>query len=148
MQSAMFPGQISGQASGVQNRLRGGLSHIEGPLGGSGSGIFSSMQSSGGSINATGQNSISLRGNYDEGTIEMMSHDMSYSAIYLHDMQFRKSRGMNQYESLEDIRARAMWQRQDSNQPVVSPMPNIQEKSSEEESTEELNTDKLSTSER
>jgi hypothetical protein len=40
-----------------------------------------------------------------------------------------------------------MWQRQDSNQPVVSPMPNIQEKSSEEESTEELNTDKLSTSE-
>jgi hypothetical protein len=100
MQSTMFPGQISGQASGVQHRLRGGLSHIEGPLGGSGSGIFSSMQSSDGSINATGQNSISLRGNYDEGTIELMSHDMSYSAIYLHDMQFRKSRGTNQYESV------------------------------------------------
>lgn len=141
MQSAMFPGHLSGHASTVQPRLRGGLSHIEGPLGGSGSGIFSSMQSSGGSLNA--QNSLSLRGNYDEGTIEMMSHDMSYSAIYLHDMQFRKSRGVNQYESLEDIRARAMWQRQDSNQPAVSPMPNIQEKSSEEESTEELNTDKM-----
>ena len=148
MQSAMFPGQISAQASGVQHRLRGGLSHIEGPVGGSGSGIFSSMQSSSGSINPATLTSVNLHGQFDEGTLEMMSHDMSYSAIYLHDMQYRKSRGLNQYESLDDIRARAMWQRQDSNQPTVSPMPNIQEKSSEEESTEELNTDKLFTSDR
>ncbi|XP_071154798.1 autophagy-related protein 9A-like [Mytilus edulis] len=146
MQSAMFPGPISTLASGVQPRLRGGLSHIEGPLGGSGSGIFSSMQSSSGSISNTAPSSLSLRGNYDEGTIEMLSHDMSYSAIYLHDMQFRKAKGNNQYETLEDVRARSMWQRQDSNQPTVSTMPNIQEKSSEEESTEEVNTDKLFTS--
>jgi hypothetical protein len=60
------------------NRLRGGLSHIEGPLGGSGSGIFSSMQSSDGSINATGQNSISLRGNYDTNNKCKFSFHINY----------------------------------------------------------------------
>lgn len=133
-QSTLLPGQSS-----TGHRLRGGLSHCEGPISGSGSGVYNSMQSSG--------TMSSIRGNYDEGTLELMSNDMSYSAIYLHDMQHKKLHGTNQYESLEDAQARAMWQRQDSNQPM-SAMPNIQEKSSEEESTEELNTDRLYTSDK
>lgn len=38
------------------------------------------------------------------------------------------------YENIEEMRARNLWQRQDSNQgPVHAGMPNIQEKREEEE---------------
>ena len=68
---------------------------------------------------------------YDEGQIEMLSAEMSISALYMHDLRTRRARGYG-YETLDDIRARALWQRHDT--PQVTPssggtptMPNIEE---------------------
>ena len=74
----------------------------------------------------------------DEGSLELMSQDMSVSALYLHDLQSRRQRGQGHlgYENLEDLRARNLWQRQDSNNPrpgAAAGMYSIQEKKEEEE---------------
>lgn len=77
--------------------------------------------------------SVSTR-TYDEGQLELLNNEMSFSALYMHDLRTRRLRGMS-YESMEDIRARALWQRHDSAQATPSsggatPMPNIQEEDS------------------
>ena len=83
---------------------------------------------------------------YDEGQLEMLNNEMSFSALYMHDLRTRRLRGMS-YESMEDIRARALWQRPDSAQVtpssgVAGPMPNIQE----EESATDIESQRASTS--
>lgn len=143
-------------ASGANPKLRGALSQCEGPMTGSGHRIMSSMYSSGGSgqggpptmlappTSILPPHSLSIHGaslqsqptsvstrTYDEGQLELLNNEMSFSALYMHDLRTRRARGMT-YESMEDIRARALWQRHDSTQATPSsggatPMPNIQE---------------------
>jgi hypothetical protein len=65
-----------------------------------------------------------------------MSTDMSFSALYMHDLRTRRARGY--YENLDDIRARSLWQRHDTPQATPSsggttPMPNIEEQPMEED---------------
>lgn len=142
--------------SGANPKLRGALSQCEGPMTGSGHRIMSSMYSSGGSgqggpptmlappTSILPPHSLSIHGaslqsqptsvstrTYDEGQLELLNNEMSFSALYMHDLRTRRARGMT-YESMEDIRARALWQRHDSTQATPSsggatPMPNIQE---------------------
>jgi len=67
---------------------------------------------------------------YDEGTLEYLSAEMSFSALYMHDIHmFRLSHGRQEAIS-EDDRARAVWQTDTSlppSPPSFMPMPNIQE---------------------
>lgn len=146
-------------ASGTNPKLRGALSQCEGPLTGSGGRIMTSTYTSGGSAQGGPPttlvppptllplHSLSIYGTslqsqptsvstrtYDEGQLELLNNEMSFSALYMHDLRTRRLRGMS-YESMEDIRARALWQRHDSAQATPSsggatPMPNIQEEDS------------------
>lgn len=128
-------GYMSTSGLSQPSHLKGAISNCEGP-------IVSSMNSSGslqGSL--SGFTSLNSRQQFDEGTIELLSHDMSFSALYMHDLRHRRLRG---YDNLDDIRARALWQHQDqsTHQPISlrqdSPgsgihMPDIQETPQEEE---------------
>lgn len=126
-------------------KLRGAVSQTEGPLSGSGGTMTSfyspstsmqhprSLQATGSLIQPT---SVSQR-QYDEGQIELMSTEMSFSALFMHDLRTRRVRGFP-YENLDDIRARSLWQRHDASQVTPSsggttPMPNIEEKPLEED---------------
>lgn len=143
IQSGMYPQStqvsMAPSVSGVHHRLRGAISTAEGPLERSIGGPVGTMQGSTSMIGSGlgGYHSIgSSKPSVDEGSLELLSHDMSVSALYLHDLQSRKQRGQGQmgYENIEEMRARNLWQRQDSNQgPVHAGMPNIQEKREEEE---------------
>lgn len=117
-----------------QFNVRGAVSHTEGPLGSS-SGILGSLHTSGslqGSLIGHSPSNIHI----DEGTIEMLSNDMSFSALYMHEMRHRRSRGVS--EQLEDLHARALWQQRPESLPHISTvqphMPGIQETPQEEES--------------
>ncbi|KAK3105011.1 hypothetical protein FSP39_015123 [Pinctada imbricata] len=153
IQSTLYPhstnASLSPSVGGVHHRLRGGIAHAEGPIGGASTGILGSMQSSGSLHGSAFRNQTPFSARQvDEGTLELMSHDMSFSALYLHDLQQKRVKGQGQpYENLEDIRARAMWNRHDSNQATtaVTPgggMPNIQER----EETEKENQQDVRTS--
>ncbi|XP_062598344.1 autophagy-related protein 9A-like [Saccostrea cucullata] len=133
-QVSMAPG-----TTGIQHKLRGAISTIEGPLEQSINGPLANIQGSSSMINSGGgfYSIGSSKPSVDEGSLELLSHDMSVSALYLHDLQSRKQRGQAQtggYENLEDIRARALWQRPESNQAAGHAlMPNIQERMEEED---------------
>ncbi|XP_056007904.1 autophagy-related protein 9A-like isoform X2 [Ostrea edulis] len=143
VRSGLYPNStqvsMAPSVTGIHHRLRGALSAAEGPLDRSISGPFTNMQASTSMMNSGyGFHSLSSsKPSVDEGSLELMSHDMSVSALYLHDLQSRKMRGQSQiggYDNLEDIRARNLWQRQDSNQGTGHfLMPNIQEKMEEAE---------------
>ncbi|XP_067650606.1 autophagy-related protein 9A-like [Haliotis asinina] len=111
-------------------RLRGALTSIDGPLYTSSMG---SLQSSS-DLLCSGLSTIASSRFIDEGTRELMSADMSFSALYMHEMRNRRTRTS---ENLEDIRTRVQWQRQDSHTPHNSPhtpsMPEIVERPVEEE---------------
>lgn len=134
----------------VRSRLRGAVSHSEGPLSGSGGSILPGYLSPTGSMLQSGVHpptsllsqptSMSQR-HYDEGQIELMSTEMSFSALYMHDLRTRRTRGGRIYENLDDIHARSLWQRQETPQVTPSsgaatPMPNIEEQPHEEEEKE------------
>ena len=132
--------------SGVHHRLRGAISTAEGPLERSVSGNLGTLTNMQASSTASmvgsgvmGYHSLgSNKPSVDEGSLELMYQDMSVSALYLHDLQSRRQRGQGHlgYENLEDLRARNLWQRQDSNNPppgASAGMYNIQEKKEEEE---------------
>ena len=148
-------------------KFRGAVSQCEGPMTGSGSRLISS--GSGQEAQPTSfappptllplpPNSLSIQGTslqsqptsvstrmYDEGQLEMLNNEMSFSALYMHDLRTRRLRAMS-YESMEDIRARALWQRPDSAQVtpsgVATPMPNIQEEESAMDVDSRANTSK------
>ncbi|XP_060575808.1 autophagy-related protein 9A-like [Ruditapes philippinarum] len=157
-QSAMLSPSVNMSApftSGITPKLRGAVSQSEGPLSGSGGGLGSSFHSP--SVSMTGpptlqpisqphsliqppssliQPTSTSQRHYDEGQIELMSTDMSFSALYMHDLRTRRARGY--YENLDDIRARSLWQRHDTPQATPSsggttPMPNIEEQPMEED---------------
>ncbi|CAH1789825.1 unnamed protein product [Owenia fusiformis] len=122
----------------AQPRLRGGVSKTEGPLQGSGGGMLTSVNDQvtvsqipgGSSIYAsaigspTGGSPLvasNVNIKHNEGALEMLSTEMSFSALYMHGLHNRRLHG-GQYESLDDYHARRIWQRQDS-----SNMPSILE---------------------
>lgn len=67
-----------------------------------------------------------------------MSADMSLSALFMHDLRTRRTRGFP-YENLDDIRARSLWQRHETSSQATpssgatTPMPNIEERPIEED---------------
>ena len=83
-------------SSGVKmtSTCRGGIRNTEGPLGGSTNGILASLQQPG----TAGANMPSLQlsvsdqrhRNFDEEQLEMMSAEMSFSALYLHELHRRR----------------------------------------------------------
>ncbi|KAL3831621.1 hypothetical protein ACJMK2_023354 [Sinanodonta woodiana] len=118
-QSAMSPSFNLSTAPSGASRLRGAVSQYEGP----GMQSVGNMNSVHGSF---GPHSIGNK-HYDEGTLELMSNDMSYSALFMHDTRSRRG-----YDSLDNIRARAVWQRHETSPGTPSSaatalMPNIQE---------------------
>ena len=138
--------------------IRGGIKNAEGPLGGSTNGLLSSLHQGSASYTASGLFSppsasvhapeASSGGEpkfYDEEVLELMSAEMSFSALYLHELHRRRlrqpyveiqspdeaqarARVRQPYvESPDEAQARA-WQTPES--PGVrptAPMPNIQE---------------------
>lgn len=146
-----------GVFSGNAPKLRGAVSHSEGPLVGSGGPLGSIYHSPNSSMapppslqplsqphsisnppSSLQPTSISQR-HYDEGQIELMSTDMSLSALFMHDLRTRRARGF-MYENLDDIRARSLWQRHETPQATPSsggttPMPNIEEQPIEEDTS-------------
>ena len=113
--------------------ITGGLKNAEGPLGGS-SGLLAYMQ---GSVTANtsqlpplqtpdwiARSAVSAMGaipqygaladgqrrrKFDEETLELLSNEMSFSALYMHEIHRR--RVMNQdFDNYEDMHARAIWQ--------------------------------------
>ncbi|XP_045169855.2 autophagy-related protein 9A-like [Mercenaria mercenaria] len=158
-QSAMLSPSVNMSApfaSGVTPKMRGAVSQSEGPLAGSGGGLGTSFHSPSSSMTGPPtlqplsqphslihppssllQPTSTSQRHYDEGQIELMSTDMSFSALYMHDLRTRRARGY--YENLDDIRARSLWQRHDTPQATPSsggttPMPNIEERPLEEDS--------------
>lgn len=143
--------------SGITPKLRGAVSQSEGPLTGSGGGLSTSFHSPSSSIvgpptlqplsqphslvqppSSLLQPTSTSQRHYDEGQIELMSTDMSFSALFMHDLRTRRARRFT-YENLDDIRARSLWQRSDTPQATPSsggttPMPNIEERPLEEDS--------------
>ncbi|KAH3716327.1 autophagy-related protein 9A-like [Dreissena polymorpha] len=140
--------------SGITPRFRGAVSQTEGPLSSSG-GPLTSFYSPHGSLQQSAADpslihpptslllpptSVSQR-HYDEGQIELMSAEMSVSALFMHDIRTRRARGFP-YENLDDIRARSLWQRHETSMATPSsggttPLPHIEEKPMEEEGKED-----------
>ncbi|KAK6166142.1 hypothetical protein SNE40_022905 [Patella caerulea] len=126
------------QSSASCTKFRGAVSNLEIPPG-STSGILTSMHSSAElQPSSMGFPGHSMR-QVDEGTIELMSADMSFSALYMHELRRRRppNRAGIQLDTFDESRLR-MMHRQDSNTPHTPVMPEIQEKSSEEEERERL----------
>ena len=122
--------------------IRGGMKNAEGPLGGSTNGLLSSLHQGSVSYTASGmfpspstsvhQSEAPPGGEprfYDEEVLEMMSAEMSFSALYLHELHRRRLRQPYvEIQSPDEAQARALWQTPES--PGVrpaAPMPNIQE---------------------
>ena len=59
----------------------------------------------------------------DEETLELLSHEMSFSALYMHEIH-RQRINNPYYENLEDIHARSLWQSAESHQPQ-EPLPTV-----------------------
>lgn len=122
--SSLTPGAYpSGPGSMV--RLRGAVSHIEGPaLRPAATSMFSSLQSSVDSGGATGLGldghsvhmSVSRQAlrQVDECTRELMTNEMNLSALYMHELRWRRAHG--EYTSFDE-HARAVWQQP----PLLSP---------------------------
>ena len=101
---AINPTSLSGGATGTVEQLpphampsggkitatcRGGIRNAEGPLGGSTNGILASLQQPGGACPPL----ASLDGRrkyYDDEQLELLSTEMSFSALYLHELHRRR----------------------------------------------------------
>lgn len=118
------PSPAAGATSSL--RLRGALSHVEGPaLRPASSSMFSSLQSSADSVGGMGGHSMHMSVSHqalrrvDECTRELMTNEMNLSALYMHELRWRRAHG--EYMSFDD-HARTVWQQQPSLiTPVSSP---------------------------
>lgn len=119
-------------SSSSPNRLVGGMRSVECPP----QPIFTSMRPS--MCPGRPVPSLDLRhggGTYDEGTLEFLSAEMNFSALYIHDIHnWRLTHAANLDE---DERARQLWQTDSPTTldvvSVTHHMPNIQEGSEDEE---------------
>ncbi|KAK3580575.1 hypothetical protein CHS0354_002669 [Potamilus streckersoni] len=119
-QSAMSQSVNLSMVPSGTTHLRGTVSQHDGP----GVQSVGNMNSIHGSFRSVGSKE------YDEGTLELMSNDMSYSALFMHDSRTR--RGHIGYDSLDNVHARAVWQRHETSPgtpstAATSLMPDIQE---------------------
>ncbi|KAK7479311.1 hypothetical protein BaRGS_00029481 [Batillaria attramentaria] len=117
------PTPASGPATSL--RLRGAVSHMEGPLmRPAASSMFSSLQSSTDSGGGLAGQSVHVSLSHqalrqvDECTRELMTNEMNLSALYMHELRWRRAHG--EYMSFDD-HARAVWQQQPSASPLASP---------------------------
>lgn len=110
--------------------IRGGMKNVEGPLGGSTNGLLASLQHGGAidssaafeaspsmSVASPSSEQTSTRF-YDEEELEMMSAEMSLSALYMHEVHRRRLRQAH-YENTGDAQARALWQTPETIEEVV-----------------------------
>jgi len=135
-QSMQHPSEYTSQHAGSAddsssspNRLVGGVRSVEYPQP-----VFSSLRPSsllrpGGPVPSLGG------GTYDEGTLEFLSAEMNFSALYMHDIH--NWRLTHAAHTDEDEHARQLWQTDSPTAldivSVTHHMPNIQEGSEEEE---------------
>ena len=89
-----------------------GLAKTEGPLGGSGKGLLASVHSSG-NVAASGMAQSTQEAHHfvpkiDEDTLEAMSAEMSFSAIYMHELHRRRLHAPF-YDLDTDARERELW---------------------------------------
>lgn len=140
--------------------IRGGIKNAEGPLGGSRHGLLSCLQHSAtmsgsdqtepvdaadlpshSTMNVQ-QHSLLQRPHVDEETLELLSTEMSFSALYMHEMH-RKKVYNPYYENMEDIHARHIWQTESPQQPdnpgltPSSPVPSSSRLPTQQEEDEE-----------
>ena len=124
----------SGLSDGLSYRLRGGVKNIDCAMVSS----HVSAQTSMSPLDAR-RATAGVAGTYDEGTLEYLTAEMSFSALYMHDVHLWKMVHPN-CDNLEDAHARQLWQVSgvgaDGSPPAAGPsrrMPNIQERSLEDE---------------
>lgn len=119
--------------SSSSNRLVGGVRNVECPQP-----AFTSLRPS--SLLGPGRPvpSLDLRhggGTYDEGTLEFLSAEMNFSALYMHDIHNWRLTHASHLD--DDERARQLWQMDSPTAldivSVTHHMPNIQEGSEDEE---------------
>jgi len=76
-------------------------------------------------------------GTYDEGTLEFLSAEMNFSALYMHDIHNWRLNHLGRVQHADDERARQLWQTDSptalDTMSVTHHMPNIQEGSEDEE---------------
>jgi len=119
-------------SSSSPNRLIGGVRNVECPQP-----AFTSLRPS--SLLCPGRPPVpSLGGGtYDEGTLEFLSAEMNFSALYMHDIH--NWRLTHATHTDDDERARQLWQTDSPTTldvvSVTHHMPNIQEGSEDEENT-------------
>ena len=122
-------------SSSSPNRLVGGVRSVECPQP-----VFTSMRPSSLLCSGRPAPSLDLRhggGTYDEGTLEFLSAEMNFSALYMHDIHNWRLTHATQTD--DDEQARQLWQTESPMTldivSITHHMPNIQEGSEEEESS-------------
>ena len=149
-------GPISPVVSTRSGTIRGGLRNTEGPITGTTNGLLASIQSGGMNLASLGvppaslgpqpgtssQASANITLPVNEETLEMLSKEMSFSALYMHELHYRR-RQNPYFDNMDELRAQSLWQTvgspdsASSLSPVVPPtttmsqMPNIQEDNEE-----------------
>ena len=92
--SSLFVTGFSSPGVRMTSTCRGGIHNAEGPLGGSTNGILASLQLPG--AGAANLPSLQLSSQdkchrtFDEEQLELMSAEMSFSALYMHELHRRK----------------------------------------------------------
>lgn len=125
------PGSAN-DSSSSPNRLVGGVHNIECPQP-----AFTSLRPSSLLCPSRPPAPSLGGGTYDEGTLEFLSAEMNFSALYMHDIHnWRMSHATHATD--DDERARQLWQTDsptalDTAVSVSRHMPNIQEGSEDEE---------------
>lgn len=114
------------------NRLVGSVRSVECPQP-----VFSSLRPSSLLCPSKPVSLLGTGGTYDEGTLEFLSAEMNFSALYMHDIH--NWRLTHTAHTNEDERARQLWQTDSPTAldiiSVTRHMPNIQEGSEDEETS-------------
>ena len=112
--------------------IRGGMKNVEGPLGGSTNGLLASLQLGGAAdsgdasevfpsmsvTSPTSEQTPTSTRFYDEEELELMSAEMSLSALYMHEVHRRRLR-QTHYENVGEAQARALWQTPETIEEVI-----------------------------
>jgi len=160
--SAMSPtSPISASHRPLSPPIRGGVKNSEGPIARNPSGLLASVaeavsQSSGSAGSASQQRSAassSMTGSAqpnvlqspfanrgaDEEMLELLSQEMSFSALYMHELHHRRLHNPY-YDNYADMHARALWQSAGPSSHRLAEetvMPNIPESQNEEDELQE-----------
>ena len=149
-------GMVEEKKEGPRLAMRGALRGAEGPRTGSQHGLLTSLQAvshmPGSIAGSMAPESLPLRPRhmqphsfYSEETLEMLSTEMSFSALYMHELHQRR-RGSHFMDSLaQDAHERALWASPDLPTPppgdiALGAMPRrLSPQREEDEDEEEIN---------